>query len=128
MTKKRRERRSERPKRDHLKHVHDALTWWAEWTLRHLESSAIGFPSETAESRLRETGVRHAAPAHSISPEVMMPRGVATVDRAIRDMPAHLAQVVRERYVCGREVAHRKLDQALHWIAGRMASEYRQDT
>ena len=110
-----------RQRRDYLQRVHDALVWWAEWHHTHIEMSAIGYPSMTLERRMMDGRLcSGGAVACSIAPEVLMPRSIARVDRAVREMPAELAGAVRRNYLEGEAVPRHALDAALHWLAGRM--------
>lgn len=76
------------------------LQGWAEWCLRNLERSRIGYKSKTAEQRFREglTGVQLSGVFASREPNVMMPRWVAQVDRALKDAPKPLKDVVLVRH------------------------------
>jgi len=63
-----------------------------------LEQSCIGFPKMTAESRMRDGMLGNGGSGGSRAPEVMMPRRLATVDLAIRRMPAPCRVALEMRY------------------------------
>jgi hypothetical protein len=107
-----------RQRRDHLQTAHYYVVTWSEWLDRHIESSAIGYPSSTAEARAGEGG--GSGKACSRCPDVMMPGHVAIVDRAVRIMPDELSVVLIRKYRQNDKVSRRKLDEALTWLAGRL--------
>jgi len=107
-----------RPRRDYLQETHNRLVWWSEWMDRHLEGSCIGYPHCTAESRAGE-GVGDSVPSSKV-PDVMMPADVAAVEHAVGRMPQDLQLVVVTKYENQGKVSRRKLDNALHWLSGRI--------
>ena len=107
-----------RPRRDYLRKAHWLVQDWSEWMECHVDSSAIGYPRRTAESSAGQG--RGSNKPGSICPEVIMPQHVATVDKAIRQMPTDLNVVVIRKYRQGIRVSRRKLDEALIWLSGRI--------
>ena len=102
---------------DYLQATHNRLVWWSEWLDRHLEGSCIGYPHCTAESRAGE-GI--GVVPSSKCPDVMMPSEVQSVDHAVRIMPEDLQFIIVLKYERQGKVSRRKLDNALHWLSGRI--------
>lgn len=104
---------------------------WANWRIR-LESSALGYPSSTVESRINSGSKRPPGP---IVPNVAMNPRAAAVDRAIANMPQELATLIWLRHVeagkeadkikawcqvntCSRSKWYAESDRAYGFIAG----------
>lgn len=107
-----------KPRRDWLERAHVMAWSWAEWTVTHVECSAIGYPSRTGEARLAEDGGQGGAVARCVVPDVVMPHHVAVVDRAVKVMPQKLRETLEQKYLHGGEVARRSLTEALTWLSG----------
>lgn len=109
-----------RPRRDYLRHADWRLQELAEWEDRHIESSAIGYPKQTAESMAGQG--RGPGKPTSICPEVMMPDRISIVAHAVRDMPFHMQRIYEAKYKQAQKVSRKKLDDVLHWVAARIAT------
>ena len=107
-----------RARRGYLQRVHWLVVWWAEWMDSHIDGSVIGYPSSSPEARAGEGS--GGGDGKSKCPEVMMPDGVADVDRAIRVMPGALSSVIVKKYQRSEKVNRHKLDEALTWLSGRL--------
>jgi len=95
---------------------------WADWWASHIDQSAIGYPALAVEARMSEHP-GDKPPAHSISPEVMMPPRVAEIDRLYRCMQADWLPIIRRRYmerVLLKRREYVELDRIHHWTAGRL--------
>jgi hypothetical protein len=122
-----------------LRVAHEALKEWADWSLRYIEMSSIGYSGRTAEGRAMAEPllVQDSAGFSSRCPEVMMGPRCSKVDHAFRDMPAMYRYVVRLKYLepgvdadkiarfreetgNGRNAFYSLLDQVLAWVAGRL--------
>lgn len=108
---------------------------WAAWSVR-LDSSGLGYPSSTAEARTNGGGKRPPGP---IVPNLVMNRWAVEVDRAMRNMPADMREIVKARhlgqgserdkmaawcakYNVGRTRYYETLDQAYWFIGGWLHS------
>lgn len=94
-------------KRD-VRYAHDCLIEWADWHLRHIESA--GYNSATIESRLisGDVGGDHVNGSRVL--ECVMPARIAKTDRAVKDMPEELREIVRYKYQqSGGEIEKREV-------------------
>ena len=107
-----------RPRREYLSQTSSDLASWASWVLRFLPSSSIGYPSCTAEATAGQ-GKGSNKPG-SADPNLMMPKDVQRIDRALQDIPEDLYRPIEEKYFRGVGVSRHRLDQSLIWLAGRM--------
>jgi hypothetical protein len=84
----------------------------------NLPCNAIGYPSSSVDARLG-LGQGSNKPG-SIQPNLMMPRPVQLVDRAIRDIPPDLYQHIEDKFFAGKKISRYKEDKALIWISARI--------
>jgi hypothetical protein len=118
-------------RRNRVRHLENLLAEWADWRCRMLEQSCIGYPKQTAESRMREGVLGMTGRGGSRAPEVMMRGPIAEVDRAIRLMPAPCRAAIERRYCepgSGEEKPSgaywRNLDRAHHWVEAALTLKY----
>jgi len=113
---------------------------WADWSVR-LQSSGLGYPSCTAEARAHAGGRRPPGPR---VPHIAMNPRAVEVDRAIRNMPAEMAALIKHKHVDGtgtalelaREYAasaemslstYYRVEKDAYWFIGGCLSAMRQD-
>ena len=111
------------------------LTDWAGWT-RGLHSTALGYPTRTAETRVLE-GRSDTPGGRARVPSFSLPQRLLEADRALRDMPSHLRVAIDVRYLedldregqerafsartrRGRRAYYTRLECAHWWLAGRL--------
>ena len=68
---------------------------WAQWRVR-LDSSGLGYPSQTAEARAQTGQASRAGP---IVPNIPMNRWAVEVDRAMRQMPADMRLLLEHKHL-----------------------------
>lgn len=119
-----------------LREVVSRVNEWAHWRVK-LETSALGYPSSTVESRLNQGGRR---PPAAIVPDIVMNPRAAEIDRAINNLPDEFRSLIYLRHVqsgteaqkvkiwctahdCGRTKYYRAQDQAYGFIAGWIKRE-----
>jgi len=107
-----------RPRRDYLNDTASMVHEWANWCLINLPSSAIGFPKEAIDTRIG-LGKGSNKPG-SITPNLMMPRHVGRVDRAMYGIPADLYETIEDKYFAKKEVSDFRLNQPLIFIYARI--------
>ena len=119
-----------------IREIDILLTDWAAWT-RRLHSTALGYPRQTAETRILE-GRTDTPGGRSRVPVFCLPERLMAADRAIRDMPGRLRFAVEVRYLedldreaqealwhqrtrKGRRQLYAALDAAHYWLDGRLS-------
>ena len=107
-----------RQRRNYLSDTASMVNSWASWCLLNLPCNSISYPSSTAEARAGQ-GQGSNKPG-SIQPNLMMPKPVQRVDRAIQGIPPDLYQHIEDKYFAGKQVSRFKEDQALIWISARI--------
>ena len=68
-------------KRPWIDRMNGEIQAWADWTIKHIHQSNIGFSIGTMSENVNDLQF------DGRSPEVMMPRYIAKVDRAYKEMP-----------------------------------------
>ena len=81
------------------KAIHYALMDWAAWYDRLLSCSGIGYGRCTAEARFKEDGGISSGISKTKVPLVDIPKHVLAVDRAYRQMPKLLRDMVYSKYI-----------------------------
>ena len=112
-----------------LKDLNEALIVWGEWIERHVEHSPLGYESATPEARLRELGTKVQARHSPVVPDLLMPREVARIDRAVREAPGEVREVIEAHYVQHEQIGtkrrhYERLDRAHWWLAGYLAGAH----
>ena len=127
------------PKIRELNEAHIRINEWANWCIKNLDSSCIGFASQTIEGRAKTDaiGIQGSKPGPK-SPEVMMPPRVAAVDRALRVLPGDLLTALIYKYripgteaerlkkyttkaKVGMQAYYKRVQLAQSFVAGRLA-------
>ena len=117
-----------------IQYIDRELSVWGDWVMFHMEHSKIGHDRDTTIGRLMELGAGAAAGGSAKGaavPDVMMPRDVQMMDRAIRDMPPKLREVAHTHYVVRTKPADSRerrrryewLDRLHYWIDGWIARQ-----
>jgi hypothetical protein len=119
-----------------IREIDILLTDWAAWT-RRLHSTALGYPTRTAETRVLE-GRTDTPGGRARVPVFTLPERLLRADRAVRDMPGRLRLAVEVRYLAdltregqeaawhqrtrqGRRQLYAALDAAHYWLDGRLS-------
>lgn len=107
-----------------LKHIDAGWEDWADWISRHIERSAIGYPSQTVESRMMEAAGADRCKPGSISPEVMMPPRVSKYDRVYNAMNGQWQHLIHLRYTERKRKLsrgqYRELERLHYWTDGQL--------
>jgi hypothetical protein len=111
---------------------------WAN-AVHRLETSCLGYQVSADPRRLQE-GHSDTPGGHPTVPGFWLPARLLPIDRAVRDLPTHLARAIELRYLSdldrkAQETAYRTLhrraernlyvalDLAHHWLAGRLSAQ-----
>ncbi len=77
-----------------------SLQLWGEWIARYMDISSIGYPSCTADYRLRQGALGGGDHVCTSSvPLALMPEKVQQVDEIVRQMPVDYTTVLDYKYV-----------------------------
>jgi len=107
--------------------VEDRIYEWVQWELGMIETSSIGYPAETMESKLMKGIGSSGGTPSSKCPDVLVPRHLQVIDLVIGRMPTHLQDILITHYsqdplAPKKQVSKHKLIQAHYWLMGALDS------
>jgi hypothetical protein len=109
-----------------IKRIDAGWERWATWVSRHVDQSAIGYPSRTVEARLMSEAGVSCGPPCSICPDVMMPSSVSRFDHVFQVLPKRWKILVLVKYMTNNKKITKKqyleLDRLHYWTDGRLRS------
>jgi hypothetical protein len=102
--------------------VEDRIYEWVNWERGMLETSSIGYPHETMESKLSRGVITDSGNTSSRTPEVLVPRHLQVIDHVMTRMPPKLQAALISHYSLDprAKVSKHHLTKAQYWLLGAL--------